>query len=84
MTGLEVSDVHDNALQIVRAGPSELKVLPRVLAAGSVCVGQHLKLQGKRYFGIDLRGRAYMLFEALDVVLDMGSLGWENFILTLS
>ena len=65
VTSLEVPNMHNDTLQIVCAGPSELVVLPCVLVAGPVCVGQHFEFQGKGYLSVDLGGRAYMLFEAL-------------------
>lgn len=71
VASLEVPNMHNYTLKIVRAGSSELVVLPYVLVAGPVCVGQHLEFQGKGYLGIDLGSRAYMLFEALESGLDM-------------
>jgi hypothetical protein len=66
LTSLQVSHVDDDALEVVRARPRQLEVLPRVLTPSSVCVGQHLELQGERHFSIDLRGGAHVLLEPLD------------------
>lgn len=53
--------MHDDALEIVRAGAGQFEVLPRVVTPGTIGVGQHLEFQGKGYLGIDLGGEAVVL-----------------------
>jgi hypothetical protein len=78
-TSLEISHVDDNALEIVRAGPRQLEVLPCILTPGPVCVWQHLELQGEGHLGIYLGGCSHVLFEALNRIwLETGSTGWKG------
>lgn len=51
MTGVDLANVHDSAHEVVRARPRQLVCLLRIRAPSTICVGQHIQLQGE----IDLR-----------------------------
>lgn len=51
MTGVNFANVHDSAHKVVRARPRQLVCLLRIRVSSTICVGQHIQLQGE----IDLR-----------------------------
>ena len=65
LTGLKISNVNDDALEIVRATSCQLEVLLLILASSTICVGKHLELERERDFGVNLRRRTIELLEAL-------------------
>jgi hypothetical protein len=66
LTSFQIANMYNDTLKLVCARSFQFKVLLKVLIPRTVCVWIHLKLQGKRNFGIDLGRNAVELFEALE------------------
>lgn len=54
MAGVDLSHVHHDAEEIIRAGPRQLNVLLRIVTSRTIRVREHVELQGEMHGSVNL------------------------------